>query len=54
MPTYEYTCSKCGKRFTAILGIAEHEKKKPACPKCGSRAVAQRFSAFTAKTSRKS
>ena len=54
MPTYEYSCTKCAKKFTVVLGIAEHEKKPPACPKCGSKAVAQRFSGFFSKTSRKS
>ena len=54
MPTYEYTCSKCAKKFAVVMGISEHGKRRPACPKCGSRAVAQRFSGFYSKTSRKS
>ena len=53
MPTYEYSCTRCAKKFTVVMGIAAHERK-PACPKCGSRAVAQRFSGFYSKTSRKS
>ncbi|MGZ3494449.1 MAG: FmdB family zinc ribbon protein, partial [Thermodesulfobacteriota bacterium] len=24
MPTYDYRCSKCNKKFTVILSISEH------------------------------
>ena len=27
MPTYEYSCNACGKKFTLVMGIAAHEKK---------------------------
>jgi len=54
MPTYEYACAACGKKFTEILSFAEHDRKKPKCPKCGSGRVEQRFTAFFSKTSRKS
>jgi len=54
MPTYEYSCKVCAKKFSVIMGIAEHGRKKPKCPKCGSGSVAQRFSGFFSKTSRKS
>lgn len=54
MPIYEYRCTKCDKRFTHQEPLAEHGKKRPACPKCGSRAVEQVFTAFFAKTVRKS
>ena len=53
MPSYDYRCEKCGKIFTAVLTIAEHESKKIACPKCKSRVVKQQIRAFFAKTSRK-
>ena len=33
MPTYEYECEKCGKRFDKFQGITEEPLKK--CPKCG-------------------
>jgi RNA polymerase subunit RPABC4/transcription elongation factor Spt4 len=36
------------------LTIAEHGKEKLACPKCGSKNVEQRWSAFYAVTSKKS
>ncbi|HLC18979.1 MAG TPA: zinc ribbon domain-containing protein [Thermodesulfobacteriota bacterium] len=53
MPTYEYRCEKCGKRFTQVLTISEHDTKKTKCPKCGSAKVRQLFSAFFAKTESK-
>jgi putative FmdB family regulatory protein len=54
MPTYEYRCEKCGHTFEQRERIAEHEGAQPKCPKCGSEKVAKTFSAFYAKTSRKS
>jgi len=54
MPIYEYRCTKCRKRFSQQEGIAEHGRKRPACPKCKSRAVEQVYSPFFAKTVRKS
>lgn len=54
MPTYEYECKECGKVFTLRLHMSEHEKKRPKCPKCGSRKLEQKFSSFFAKTGKKS
>ena len=54
MPIYEYRCVKCRKRFSQQEGIAEHGRKRPACPKCKSRSVEQVYSPFFAKTVRKS
>ena len=56
MPIYEYRCSKCRKRFTESEPVAAHGRRRPppACPKCKSRAVEQVYSAFFAKTARKS
>jgi putative FmdB family regulatory protein len=54
MPTYEYRCEKCKKRFERVEHVAEHEKAKLRCPKCGSVKVERIFSTFFAKTSRKS
>ncbi len=54
MPTYEYVCGKCNEVFTKIMSIAEHDKKKPTCPKCKSKKVKQQISLFMTKTSRKS
>ena len=54
MPTYEYECQGCKKKFTLIQSIAEHGKTKASCPKCKSKKVKQSISVFTSKTSRKS
>lgn len=54
MPTYDYACVKCGKKFAARLTIAEHEQKKAKCPKCGSRKLQHRIESFFAITSKKS
>jgi putative FmdB family regulatory protein len=54
MPIYDYRCTKCGKRFSRQEPIAEHGRRRPECPKCGSRAVEQVYSPFFAKTVRKS
>jgi putative FmdB family regulatory protein len=39
MPTYQYRCEKCGKKFERTETISEHEAIKPKCPKCGSKKV---------------
>lgn len=36
MPTYQYRCEKCGKKFKRTETISEHEIAKVKCPKCGS------------------
>ncbi|MEK6813312.1 MAG: zinc ribbon domain-containing protein [Nitrospirota bacterium] len=54
MPNYEYECGKCKKTFAVILSLKEHETAKVACPHCGGKDVKQLFSAFFAKTDRKS
>ncbi|MBM3880515.1 MAG: zinc ribbon domain-containing protein [Verrucomicrobia bacterium] len=54
MPTYAYKCKKCGKSFTLVLSITEHDRKKPTCPKCRSSQVAQTVQGFFATTSKKS
>ena len=54
MPTYEYACKKCNKKFSVMLSISEHETAKVSCPKCNGKSVKQMISSFTAKTSRKS
>jgi len=53
MPTYEYRCEKCRKRFSRVGTISQHGKR-PQCPKCGSVKVMQVFSSFFAKTGKKS
>src|SRR5712692_3251687 len=54
MPIYEYRCTKCRKRFSYEQTISAHDKRRPTCPKCKSRAVEPIFSTFFAKTGRKS
>lgn len=52
MPTYQYECEKCGKRFDVQRAI--DARGKPSCPKCSSKSVRQIMSAFYAKTIKKS
>lgn len=56
MPTYEYSCEKCGNQFSLILSMREYEKEKDRirCPKCKSKRVKQLLSSFIAKTTNKS
>jgi putative FmdB family regulatory protein len=54
MPTYEYRCLDCHEVFEQPAKMAEHDAARPICPACGSKKVEQVFSAFFAKTSRKS
>jgi putative FmdB family regulatory protein len=55
MPTYQFECEKCNKRFTQRLTFAEHDQhKKRKCPKCGSTSVRQAITSTFAKTSKKS
>jgi putative FmdB family regulatory protein len=54
MPTYEYECQDCKKKFSVISSISEHNKAKTSCPKCNGKKVKQVVSTFITKTSRKS
>lgn len=54
MPSYEYKCQECREHFTVLLSIAEHDSKRPACPKCKSKKVTQVLASFYAKTVKKS
>jgi putative FmdB family regulatory protein len=54
MPTYEYTCKECNKKFTQFMTISEHDKNKVACPKCKSKKVEQKPAAFFAVSAKKS
>ena len=54
MPTYDFTCEKCNKKFSLILTVSEHENKKIRCPKCKSVRVKQQLTSFQVVTSRKS
>jgi len=54
MPTYEYTCRKCNKRFSLVMRMNEHGTKKVKCPKCASSQVTQQVQSFFATTPKKS
>jgi len=55
MPTYEFKCKKCDKRFSQVLTITEYSQKKSfSCPYCKSKSTMRIFSNFTAVTSKKS
>ncbi|HPL63103.1 MAG: zinc ribbon domain-containing protein [Syntrophales bacterium] len=54
MPTYDYRCESCKKKFTVVQSISQHEKSRTACPRCKSRDVKQLITPFLVKTSRKS
>ena len=54
MPHYEFFCLDCKKLFTKILSLVHHEEGKVQCPHCGSERIEQRWSPFSAITSKKS
>jgi putative FmdB family regulatory protein len=60
MPTYEYRCPDCGEVWEHAEPMAEHEHvtghttPPPRCPRCRSERAEPVFSAFFAKTARKS
>ncbi|MBI4685282.1 MAG: zinc ribbon domain-containing protein [Nitrospirae bacterium] len=55
MPIYEYVCKECNHEFMVSLTLHEVEMKPTVrCPHCNSDKVGKKFSAFTAKTSKKS
>lgn len=54
MPTYEFECKKCHKKFTVEESYTEHSDHHERCPKCGSRRVEQQMSPVYVKTSKKS
>jgi putative FmdB family regulatory protein len=54
MPTYDFQCRKCKKKFSLTMSISVYEKKRTKCPKCTSRQVEQQIHSFFAVTSKKS
>jgi putative FmdB family regulatory protein len=54
MPRYEFFCEDCKKPFETILTLAEYEKGKIKCPKCGGKHVHQEAAAFFTVTTKKS
>jgi putative FmdB family regulatory protein len=54
MPHHDFYCHACKKSFSKMLTLAQYEKGKVICPRCGSRKVEQQVSPFYAVTSKKS
>jgi len=54
MPQYQFLCSSCKTKFTKTLTLAEYDKNKVKCPKCGGTNVEQQWAAFFATTAKKS
>lgn len=54
MPVYEYRCGACRKKFSLKMAVSELEKRRPKCPKCGSRKIEKLVTGFFAVTSKKS
>ena len=54
MPTYDFRCEKCNKKFTLVLTISEYEETKHRCPKCKSTRIKQLITPFEVVTSKKS
>jgi len=46
MPIYEYECTKCHDLFSVFQRINANEKDTK-CPKCGSKNVKKKISAFS-------
>lgn len=51
---YAFQCRKCGERFHIKESLAEHERHREKCPKCGSKDVEQRLEPAFVATSKKS
>ncbi|PKN89278.1 MAG: hypothetical protein CVU42_05230 [Chloroflexi bacterium HGW-Chloroflexi-4] len=41
MPTYEFRCADCRKRYEVFLSFADYDGYKPLCPHCASTNVAR-------------
>jgi putative FmdB family regulatory protein len=57
MPTYDYLCNDCGRKFELVEDVNEHMDEHATshrCPSCSSQKVERRVAEFFVKTSRKS
>ena len=61
MPSYEYECTKCGRKFEAMQTFEEHDRHEDhdrhqllKCPHCGSTKVEQRVASVFVITAKKS
>jgi putative FmdB family regulatory protein len=44
MPTYDYACQECGKKFTLFISLSK--KDQACCKYCGSQNLKQLFTGF--------
>ncbi len=54
MPTYEYACPQCKKKFNVSMTIQDHDRRRIKCPKCANARVNQTIQGFFTTTSKKS
>jgi putative FmdB family regulatory protein len=54
MPSYDFRCKNCNKKFTLKLSVQELDSRKYKCPKCGSKRAEKLITGFFAQTSKKS
>jgi putative FmdB family regulatory protein len=57
MPTYDYFCNDCGRKFELVEDVNEHMDEHATshrCPSCSSQKVGRRVAEFFVKTSHKS
>ncbi|UFS71929.1 hypothetical protein LPW11_06985 [Geomonas sp. RF6] len=54
MPTYEYRCETCSQTFVVQMSMSDHEKAEIICPSCQKATSIPQYSAFYARTSKKS
>lgn len=50
MPTYEYRCLDCRRRFEVVLSYSEYEKKEVECPLCQSLNITRHIGRIRIKT----
>lgn len=43
MPTYDFICKNCGKRFDIFINYAEYGSEEVNCPSCGSGEVRRKI-----------
>ena len=50
MPIYEYRCSGCQRKFSALVGVIA-DAKPPVCPRCGGTDLQRLMSRFSSPRS---
>ena len=43
MPSYEYRCKECGKKFEIFMSYEEYGTRKISCPKCSGEKVVRKI-----------